>query len=153
MNYIALKNRFSVPLLSDLVLISSSFRSRSKTKNINAESELETFSLSLKVGSIWWVNRGIIRNFACYVMSFWPYLFVLFCFSFFVCRNSWTHYHIICYFCLFRLKYYSLTFILFFKLTRLQVGAILVRFLTINHMNQNCKRAMDYGICVLIYMQ
>lgn len=126
MNYIALRNRFSNTLLSYLVLISSSFRSRSKTKISTLKVNLKLFLCHWKLApfgeTIEVMLSGLLHFMSC--LSGSTCLFVLFGFFFLcVCRNSWTHYQEFCYLCLFWLKYCSLTFILFFKLTRMQVGA------------------------------
>ena len=126
MNYIALRNRFSNPLLSYLVLISSSFRSRSKTKISTLKVNLKLFLCHWKLAPFGERIEVMLSGF--YVMSFWLHLFVCFVWVLFlcVCRNSWTHYQEFCYLCLFWLNWLFFSIIIIITLQEPNVS-ILIR--------------------------
>lgn len=141
MNYIALKKS---TFCSNLVLISSSFRNRSKNKISTLILNLKLF-LSLKGGFIWLVNIGlVIRTLTFYVMSFW---LCLFSFSFLFPFS--------CFFFLLLLVCALFTYMYnhFFKQDN--GSAHLVRFLTTNYRNENCKSGtMGFGVlCVNVQLR
>lgn len=126
MNYIALRNRFSNPLLSYLVLISSSFRSSSKTKISTLKVNLKLFLCHWKLAPfgerIEVMLSGLLHFMSC--LSGSTCLFVLFGFSFFVCVEIREHIikSFVTFAC-FGLNIVHLLLYFFFKLTRMQVGA------------------------------